>query len=530
MLGKRLALLNTQLNYEEAKEIDSILSILSGKLIYRDFYWSYGPGGPYLLAILYKIFGTMDLTLFRMAVSLVATVTTFYSFLVARFYLSPIWAFWAVLLSSSGLVSREHSYGHSFAYLGMVASLYFLIKFIKMGRLGYRDLVLSGLFASLPLLFKPVIFGVGAVICGTFCLALSALVYQQGNRFPKYICTFLIPVLIINFPVYGYLFFKTPFESLYFSLYPVSSGGAVVFEKYSIKSLLPSFFYSPSVSWVADLNQFLNDNIRYWTVILTTLFGCIFINKKIGQGSPFKNYLPLAILILYGMLIEAETIIWPGRPITFYINMLPSYILLALFFNWASNFRFAVTAIYSISILMCGYYFFYPAIKYSLYYKNQGEPLELAFAENVIVPRYTKMGYHNIVKYIHQKTGANQAIVNVDYNSLPYLFSSRKNIFSEDFLTFARTSFSPYHKNTNAYSENFYKTVESKIIKKIENEKPAMILIPPEFINDDTRRTSLFIKYLLDNWEKGDVLNSKLERGPFDKTSLLVETYFPKKS
>jgi len=111
MLGKRLALLNTQLNYEESKELVSILNILSGKLIYRDFYWSYGPGGPYFLAILYKIFGTMELTLFRMAVSLVATVTTFYSFLVARFYLSPIWAFWAVLLSSSGLVSREHVMG-----------------------------------------------------------------------------------------------------------------------------------------------------------------------------------------------------------------------------------------------------------------------------------------------------------------------------------------------------------------------------------------------------------------------------------
>ena len=180
---------------------------------------------------------------------------------------------------------------------------------------------------------------------------------------------------------------------------------------------------------------------------------------------------------------------------------------------------------------MCGYYFFYPAIKYSLYYKAQGEPLELAFAKNVIVPRYTKLGYHNIVKYIHQKTEASQAVVYVSITTaFPYLFSSRINIFSEDFLTFARTSFSPYHKNTNAYSENFYKTVESKIIKKIENEKPAMILISPEFINNDTRRTSLFIKYLLDYWEKGDVLNSKLERGPFDKTDLLVETYFPKNS
>jgi hypothetical protein len=144
------------------------------------------------------------------------------------------------------------------------------------------------------------------------------------------------------------------------------------------------------------------------------------------------------------------------------------------------------------------------------------------------VPQYTKMGYHNIVKYIHQKTEAGQAIVNVDYNSLPYLFSSRKNIFSEDFLTFARTSVSPYHRNKNAYSENFYKTVENNIIKKIEYEKPAMILIPAEFINDASRQTSLFIKYLLGHWEKGDVLNSKLERGPFDKRDLLVETYFPK--
>jgi hypothetical protein len=38
MFGKRLVLLDTQLNPEEAKEIESILNILNGKLIYRDFY------------------------------------------------------------------------------------------------------------------------------------------------------------------------------------------------------------------------------------------------------------------------------------------------------------------------------------------------------------------------------------------------------------------------------------------------------------------------------------------------------------
>ena len=54
------------------------------------------------------------------------------------------------------------------------------------------------------------------------------------------------------------------------------------------------------------------------------------------------------------------------------------------------------------------------------------------------------------------------------------------------------------------------------------------ILIPKEFINDATRQTSLFIKYLLTYWKKGDVLNSQLKRGPFDKKDLSVEAYFPK--
>ena len=178
---------------------------------------------------------------------------------------------------------------------------------------------------------------------------------------------------------------------------------------------------------------------------------------------------------------------------------------------------------------MCGYYFFYPAIKYSLYYKAQGEPLRLPFAQNIVVPQYTKKGYHNIVQYIQKKTEADQAIVNADYNSLPYLFSNREDIFSEDFLTFARPSFSPFHKDKNAYSKNFYQKIENKIINKIELKKPAMILIPPGFINDGTRRTSLFIQYLLTHWKKGDVLNSQLKRGPFDKKDLSLETYFPKK-
>ena len=528
MLGKRLVLLNTQLNPEEGKEIEAILNILNGKLIYRDFYWQYGLGGPYLLAFLSNLFGSTDITLPRLMVSLVATGTTFFSYLVARFYIPPLWAFWATLLSSSGLVAREHSYGHGFAYLGMIASLFFLVKFIKLGRIGYRDLVFSGLFASLPCLFKPVIFGAGAVTCGILCLALSAWIYQEKNCITRNLCAFLLPILMINLPAYGYLFFNTSLERLYANLYPMSSGGVTALQSYTIKSLLPTFLFSPTVSWTADLNIFLNDNVRYWTVIFTTIGGVVFITKKSGSTSPLRNYLLLIILILYGTLIEVETILWPDRPITFYINMLPSYILLALAFQGAIKVRWISTIVYSISLLMCIYYFFYPVIKLGVYYKFQGEPLDLPFAQNILVPKYTKAGYHNVTNYVQQKTRPGQSIVIAGYNSFPSLFSNRTNIFWDDSFEFVRTPFSPFQKNNTTYPKFFYEKVENKIIERIEREKPAMILIPSEFITDRSRQTSIFIQYILTHWEPGDVLNSQLVRGPFDKKDLTIETFFPK--
>tara|TARA_B100001245_G_scaffold192993_1_gene151437 strand:- start:44 stop:688 length:645 start_codon:yes stop_codon:yes gene_type:complete len=208
--------------------------------------------------------------------------------------------------------------------------------------------------------------------------------------------------------------------------------------------------------------------------------------------------------------------------------MLPSYILLALAFQGAIKVRWISTIVYSISLLMCIYYFFYPVIKLGVYYKFQGEPLDLPFAQNILVPKYTKAGYHNVTNYVQQKTRPGQSIVIAGYNSFPYLFSNRTNIFWDDSFEFVRTPFSPFQKNNTTYPKSFYEKVENKIIERIEREKPAMILIPSEFITDRSRQTSIFIQYILTHWEPGDVLNSQLIRGPFDKKDLTIETFFPK--
>ena len=156
MFLKRILLINFEINYEEGKEIECALGILDGKMPFRDFHWQYGPAGIYLVAFLFRVFGDVDLMIPRFMVSLIAVATTFYSYRTARLYLGPGWSFWAALMASSGLVAREHTYGHGLAYLGMIGSFYHLAVFFKTRK--ETELSITGGYVFLALLAKPVVF------------------------------------------------------------------------------------------------------------------------------------------------------------------------------------------------------------------------------------------------------------------------------------------------------------------------------------------------------------------------------------
>ncbi|MBI4384846.1 MAG: hypothetical protein HY579_12530 [Nitrospinae bacterium] len=522
MALKRLLFLDYDLNYEEGKEIECVLRILDGKLIYRDFFWQYGPLSPYVIALLFKVTGLSSVLVPRLMVTVVAVLTTFYSYRVARFYLPPGWAFWAALMSSSGLAAREGTYGHGFAYLGMIASFYHLISFFKK-EFDFRQLVYSGSFAFLAMLGKPVIFGAGAMMCGAGAIWLGRAV-SPDRTFDtrRALWCFLSAALLPSLAVFGYLLAKSGFQVLSFSLFPMSSGTVQINDFY-LKKIFPPLPHLPLASWIGEMNKYLVDDLRWWTIVLAFMGGAFYVAGKCRKGNGnLADHFFLILLLVYSLLVESETVIWVKRPITFYINMLATYVLLAMFFKWAMDRFRMVNLVRAAALSMCVFYFFYPPIRLGVYHWAHDEPLELKYAETVKAPPYTARAYRTIARYVQEKTPPGEPILYADYDGFIYLFSERPTLFPEDFAIMVRASFNRYNFR---YPKPFFDSVEEKIVERVESRPPALILIPTRSLDKESVAKSIFLRYLVENWRREATLNGDMEPGPFDKGELKVAVF-----
>ena len=323
MFLKRYLLLDYGYNYEEGKEIECVINILNGKLVFRDFWWQYGPGPLYFIALLSKLVEGPSFLLGRIVVTIGAVLMTFYAYRVSRFYLPASWAFWAALLASSGLASREGTYGHIFAYLGMIGSWYYLLIFFR-NKDNSLDLVKAGLFVFMALMSKPIVFGVCSIAAGIICLGYWAFTHSI-KPFPFVsFAYFLASSVIPSGFVYGYLYLQTPTKLFLAQLFPMTSGSFFLSDL-KLKPLLPPIPGDSLIVWKNQLNHYLVDDFRWWTVFLTLIICLVFLIKKyLQQPKERPKFLPLFSALVYGFLIESETLILLERPITFFINMLPN--------------------------------------------------------------------------------------------------------------------------------------------------------------------------------------------------------------
>ena len=525
VLLKRTLMIDLEINHEEGKEIECILNIMEGKLVYRDFHWQYGPLGIYILPFIFKLLGTVNLIIPRSLVTLVAVATTFYSYRLARHFLNPKWAFWSALLASSGLVARENTYGHGFAYLGMIASFFYLLQYFKNGKTS--NLHFSGGMIFLTLISKPVVFGIGAVFAAVFCLIFWHQIIDK-NGFPIIpLVTLGIYSLLPAFIIYGYLTLETSPSLIVHKLFPMLSGTLNLGNKWNLKPLLPRLDIWPLTQWVKNMNFYLVDHLRWWTIILTIVAGLIylFIRRKNWNENP-KYYAIFFFLLIYGLLVESETIILSNRPITFFINMLPNYILLALLFANISR-KPWIWNVKVIAFMIALFYFFYPPARLKLYYLQHGKSLGLELAKKIQVPPYTKKGYQTIVNFLNKETTSDHLILFAGYDSFIYLFSKKNFFFPEDFTTFVRTSISPFNKNNNYFDRSFFEPFEKKIVKRIQEKPPALILVPAKSLEGPQIKTSFFINYLKNNWKLKTILNKENKIGPFDKMDMQMSIFVP---
>ena len=526
MFLKRVFLIKYEINYEEGKEIECILNILDGKMAFRDFHWQYGPAGIYLVAFLFKVFDNVNLLTPRLMVTLIAVATTFYSYRTARLYLGPGWSFWASLMASSGLVAREGTYGHGLAYLGMIGSFFHLATFFRIRR--ERELLIAGGYVFVALLAKPIVFGIGALFSVSFCLIWWEIMVRQFPFPGRYLKVLLLTGLLPGTVFYSFLVHEVSLERMFHELVPMASGTYNMGESMFFRPLFPSLNFSSFHDWIPKINSYLSSGFRWWTIVFSFTGGVFYLlMSKSGWRKDPQRYALFFFLLIYLLLIESETLILVSRPITFYINMLPCYILMAMVLGWLARLgrKRLVGAVATIFTII---YFFYPPVRLGIYYYKYGKPLGFPLVEMIKVPPYTLEGYRNIVEFVKNNAPDDKPFLFAGYDSFIYLFSEKKFFFQEDFTAFVKASFHPYNRKTAGRSLEFYQRVEENIVERVRRDTPGMILLPSSGLTEKIYHSSVFLKYLEENWRVAKRLNKQISMGPFDKINLQMDVYFPK--
>jgi len=513
ILFKRLIFLNLGVNLEEAKDLEAIIKITNGEVLYRDFYYIYGFLGLYLNAAVFKLFGVADILIPRLIVSLFFASSVFFAYKIALRFVSPFWAFVAVLLGFSGLVTREHTYGHIFAFAGIITSLWAGLSYINERNLRY--LILAGLSTGIALISKPLPQG----ILASFAL-MSLLVYEyffidkKWNPLPY--VAFILSLLI--FPSLGVLYFYSQNALLLFlkSLFPMFSGGAFHPSTYFyIPSIVPDAFFSARSlgELKAILNIYLYQNLRWWLISILFIIGIAYSIRNLYRDRQNSHFLSVLFLSSFSMVFELQRILIPG--LNPYVSLFPTFVLLIYFGIKINTSRHAKQMVQIMIFLLLFLYFIYPPLIYYINYKNNGQPLRLKYADNVIVKPFTYNAYREAVSFIKEKTDVADKIVVADYNSFFFLFSERENLFSENFYLFSVTTFHPLGKS---FSITYKKKIlrENAIIERIKTEKPALVLIPSDYLTANSIEQSVFLKYIINNWNKCKETGVGTKRTAFD--------------
>ena len=304
----------------------------------------------------------------------------------------------------------------------------------------------------------------------------------------------------------------------------MSSGALNLGETRFMRPLFPALDFSSLKRFMTSINIYLVNPFRWWLIIFTFLGGLVYwIRFREAWKSDPHHYFNIFILLLFSLLIENETLILINRPITFFINMLPSYILLALVFVWLKNKDWVWSV--RVSAFLLAFFFFYPPFRMGYFYFQYGKPLALPYAKTIRVPPYSWEGYRTIAAHVARQAPSNKPFLFAGYDSFIYFFSGRELYFPDDFATFIRASFHPYNQTNDYFSKSFFDQIERKIIERIEENRPGMIMVPSSWISEQTQKYSLFLKYLNDRWQLEKVLSDGSFKNCWMTTSVSSPSY-----
>lgn len=498
-------------------EFSSILKIVQGETVYKDFVWIYGPFCLYYYVLLYKIFGILGIYVIKANIALFGTLGCFFAYKAARLALEPFWAGVAALLAFSSLIAPVHVSGHIFSIVSFVVTFYLILCYVKHDR--SQVLVWAGLICGFSLLNKPIHYGMGSVLGGLTAIFFTDLFFKR-EKF-KNSRVFLLSAAVIPLLVYSTLLFFVPLQNLFMNLFPMFSG---YFNKVStflyMKDIFPFGIFD--VKSFGDfknvLNIYIGDSMRWWLIWIMALLGAVKVAMMWREERKItRQQIVLFTIVVHSLLLEFQVLVVPHQ-FASYVNMLPTYILLCYFASVGLKSRVLKSGLVLFIGLWFGLFFIYSPLNHYLYFKKHGVPFSQKYGGKIITTHYKDHLYDTLSRLIHQRTAAADTILVADFDPFIYVFSQRKSLFPENDILFLKTSFHPYNwgENKLGNSTGFFDRVENEIIRKVKANKPKMILVPTKYLADSKIENSPFLQYLLENWRAVAEVGDKTMIGPFD--------------
>tara|TARA_B100000315_G_scaffold140034_2_gene129060 strand:- start:1468 stop:3126 length:1659 start_codon:yes stop_codon:yes gene_type:complete len=516
ILIKRLLISRYGINPESPREIQNILNVLNGGLIYKDFFWYHGFFPVYWHALIFKTFSP-EIYYVRLFVTIFATVASFFAYWIARNFLSPGMSVCVSLLGFTGLIVTEHGSGEMMAFCCITVSFYYLLQYCNYSQ--NRSIYFAGLIGGVTSLVQVLPLGMMAFVGGMFAIACYSFFGDKkswGN-----IKIFLIGYIPIPLMSYGFLAYIVTPGKLIKSVVPFFTSGESAelapssLISISVPSLLPVISFGQSLqNLISNLNKYLFVNLRWWMIVLVFAWGLTefllsWKRKKLSKS----KLLSMGTLILYGPLFETKSLLiaGPNGLTSTYINMLPTYILLFYLIRQRFSLKRFPSALAMGFLLI---YFLYPFAKYYNYFSKNAVPLNMPYSKFIAVSPYKYDLYHKTVDYIKSNTEEDDSIVFSGVNHFFSIFSGRNEVFKNDVTTFVRTSMHPANKIVGL--SNIASDAEKKVINAIERFGAKLILLPDSSHLYSDTNNSPYLSYLDRQWKKVIRIGDDSLLNPFD--------------
>ncbi len=312
--------------YDEGLRLMSAQSALAGFVPYRDFWTIYAPGDLYLLAALFKIFGSFVIVLTTLAVCIQLLIVACV-FLITRRITSQKYAVLSSLLLIAIFVRVEPSVDNLFIpqLLALVACIWLIHYFSNDSK---RNVAILGLITGFSVIFKQ---DMGAYLFLALSAILAIRVYTQPSlavnlrrtlaQIFRVWSIYLFGTLLVVAPVLLLLVYFVPLSDLIDQLitYPTS-----IYPEY--RALPPPALFS----FVAgNLSSKINWTLFYFPLAvfaITLLVLAIRIARKKEIGN--QELVPLFLLML-GLLTYISVRIRPDSE-----HLIPVLVPAVILFSW----------------------------------------------------------------------------------------------------------------------------------------------------------------------------------------------------